>query len=106
MAFLCEHEMIASRRTVFAAIGRSAVQASAVGTQSRSFATLRSGFGSRPAEKSRWGQTEATFQSVLDRFAKVSSLVHTQCIDGGGLLSTNKGIVTIEFEEGTFLLCL
>jgi hypothetical protein len=76
-AFLGKHEMIASRRTVVAAIGRSAVQASAVGTQSRSFATLRSGFGSRPAEKSRWGQTEATFQSVLDRFAKVSSLVLT-----------------------------
>jgi len=76
-AFLGKHEMIASRRTIVAAIGRSATQASAVGTQSRNFATLRSGFGSRPAEKSRWGQTEATFQSVLDRFAKVSSLVLT-----------------------------
>jgi len=62
--------MIASRRTAFASLGRTAVQAAAATQQSRSFATLRSGFGSRPAEKSRWGQTETTFNSVLDRFAR------------------------------------
>ena len=71
--------LIATRRSAFASLGRTAVKAAAAAQQNRSFATLRSGFGSRPAEKSRWGQTEATFNSVLDRFAKVclfSRIVH------------------------------
>jgi hypothetical protein len=100
--------MLASRRAAFAALGRSAVQAAAAGTQqSRGFATLRSGFGSRPAEKSRWGQTEQTFNSVLDRFAKVfdhhrfvawackrcvwaSRIVHSD-LQGAGLVQSHVG---------------
>lgn len=61
--------MIAKRSSALGALCRSTIQAAAAGTQARGFATLRSGFGSRPAEKSRWGQTEATFNKVLDRFA-------------------------------------
>ena len=62
--------MIAKVRSPVASLGRTAVKAAAAAQQSRGFATLRSGFGSRPADKSRWGQTEAVFNSVLDRFAK------------------------------------
>jgi len=64
--------MLARRTTTFAALARPATQAAAAGAHARSMSTMRSGFGSRPAEKSRWGQTDATFNSVLDRFAKVS----------------------------------
>ena len=60
--------MLARRITTFAALARPATQAAAAGTHARGMSSL----GSRPAEKSRWGQTDATFNSVLDRFAKVS----------------------------------
>lgn len=51
--------MIAKRSSALGALCRSTIQAAAAGTQARGFATLRSGFGSRPAEKSRWGQVLA-----------------------------------------------
>ena len=70
--------MLARRTSTLAALARPAAQAAAAGAQSRGLATLRSGFGSRPADKSRWGQSDATFNSVLDRFAKV----HTQPVCG------------------------